>query len=1097
MKHGMNQLFLVYTALTALVLALGSCEAIATDAGGARASETVWIRLIPEPPFQRDDGIWVAKLMLDMSRPIDGLETGLSAAGLANIFTIDYDYSKEIEPVVKMEITSVVKYADSVYVLTVANIPASGGIARVIINRIGFTPSFRLWSLDGHVLPDEDEGPKIIDFRFETGSDNPSLSAAVRGDIVEATGTIVVIAPIGTDPGALKPTVSVNDGSSYTPEGVQDFSHPLTFTVTSAAGISRDYTVTVQVTQSDSASIELFQFRSVDNFEQGWTADAVGSIDGTAISVTAPYGTDCTSLNPTITWMGARIEPDDGARDFSSPVTYTVTAESGVSNDYVVTVEVALSNVASIESFQFRTDDNVERGWASNVSGVIDGTDITVTAPYGTDCSSLKPTIEWTGAGIEPDDGARDFSAPVTYTITAESGVSRDYEVTVEVALSNSASIELFQFISVDNFEQGWAADAVGSIVGTAISVTVPFGTDCTSLKPTIEWTGASIAPEVSAHDFTAPVTYTVTAEDGTTTADYTVTLSEAPYYSISLSESGDYSFPDANFAYTSAPDALTVTVNNTGNRSTGALTIALSGTSEGSFTLSKSGVGAIAGIGINGTETFTVQPKTGLAIGAYEATLTVSGGNNISAGFTVRFTVERHVAQNIILAGYVFNGVARDDDGNSYAVGNQLLNGYIGGFECLAGALIVKFDSDGEVLWAKSTDSGTAVGTGSSVSSVDTFTSVAIDQSGNLYAAGKLYISDANTYAVLIKYDPDDGSVLWTQAVTKITGSGNRTTFAGVATDGLGNAYVVGSQYRGTYQYGDLIVEKPASGYPSTQAVLLKYNSIGIAQWVKTTTNTKPGSAISSNNSFFNSVAVDQNSKDVYVAGDMDGGTEIYGNNVSVTEVFTGYNALLVKYNSNGIAQWAKSAVTAPGDSLFYGVTVDEFGNVYAAGSQYGTTAFDYGCGNVSAGYQGSNGLLVKYNSNGTPLWAKSTTSGGAHSYFRGVAADGIGNVYVAGEIHSGTSYTDIDFGCGNVHHFYIDTAVIVQYSSDGVAQWAKTVASTGVSSSRFYGVAADSSGAFSVVGYQTGMGEYNYGNGKVATGTQPSSSGVIALHK
>jgi hypothetical protein len=59
---------------------------------------------------------------------------------------------------------------------------------------------------------------------------------------------------------------------------------------------------------------------------------------------------------------------------------------------------------------------------------------------------------------------------------------------------------------------------------------------------------------------------------------------------------------------------------------------------SNGDFTLNKQ---AINTIGVNGTAEFTVVPNTGLAEGTHNATVTVSGGNNISAEFSVTFPVK------------------------------------------------------------------------------------------------------------------------------------------------------------------------------------------------------------------------------------------------------------------------------------------------------------------------------------------------------------------------------------------------------------------------------------------------------------------------
>ena len=68
-----------------------------------------------------------------------------------------------------------------------------------------------------------------------------------------------------------------------------------------------------------------------------------------------------------------------------------------------------------------------------NVSGIIAGTNITVTLPVGTDISALLPVIVYNGKMITPTT-AQDFSTPKTYTVTAENLTTQDYIVTVVLA---------------------------------------------------------------------------------------------------------------------------------------------------------------------------------------------------------------------------------------------------------------------------------------------------------------------------------------------------------------------------------------------------------------------------------------------------------------------------------------------------------------------------------------------------------------------------------------------------------------------------------------------------------------------------------------
>ena len=77
----------------------------------------------------------------------------------------------------------------------------------------------------------------------------------------------------------------------------------------------------------------------------GLNPEVVGVVDETdhTISLTVPFDTNVTALVPTITISGgASVVPNSGAaQNFSNPITYTVTAENGSTQDYNVAVAVA------------------------------------------------------------------------------------------------------------------------------------------------------------------------------------------------------------------------------------------------------------------------------------------------------------------------------------------------------------------------------------------------------------------------------------------------------------------------------------------------------------------------------------------------------------------------------------------------------------------------------------------------------------------------------------------------------------------------------------------------------------------------------------
>ncbi|WP_198429951.1 hypothetical protein, partial [Treponema primitia] len=123
-----------------------------------------------------------------------------------------------------------------------------------------------------------------------------------------------------------------------------------------------------------------------------------------------------------------------------------------------------------------------------------------------------------------------------------------------------------------------------------------------------------------------------------------------------------------------------------------------------------------------------------------------------------------------------------------------------------------------------------------------------------------------------------------------------------------------------------------------------------------------------------------------MYAAGYQTGtGTYTYGTGVSATGTYAaGNNVVLVKYDADGTALWARTVSAGSFVSYFISVAVDGSGNVYAAGSQYGTGTFTYGGVSVVGSYSsGANVVLVKYDPSGTAQWARTVTAGSSGSQF------------------------------------------------------------------------------------------------------------------
>ncbi len=344
-----------------------------------------------------------------------------------------------------------------------------------------------------------------------------SFGSNGNGKIDEVAKAITFEVPSGTDVTKLAPLIKVSPSATVVPAiGVeQDFTNPVSYTVTAEDGSVQVYVIKVVVLKS--VEKQLLSFKLA-----GLTPEVTGKVDEVkkTVSLQVPFGTDVTGLVPTITFSkGAAVTPASGAKqDFTKAVTYTVTAEDGSKQEYVVAVEVGKNSEKKISEFKLA-------GITPQVAGVVneEKKTISLSVPFGTDVTGLVPTITSSkGAVVTPASGAKqDFTKAVTYTVTAEDGSKQEYVVAVEVGKSSDKKISEFKLAGI--------TPQVAGVVNEekkTISLSVPFGTDVTGLVPTITSSkGAIVTPASGAkQDFTKAVTYTVTAEDGSK-QEYTVTI--------------------------------------------------------------------------------------------------------------------------------------------------------------------------------------------------------------------------------------------------------------------------------------------------------------------------------------------------------------------------------------------------------------------------------------------------------------------------------------------------------------------------------------------------------------------------------------------
>ncbi len=370
------------------------------------------------------------------------------------------------------------------------------------------------------------------------------------------TGTnIAVSVKYGTDVAHLHYFFTVSPGATPSPAaaGVADFTSPVTFTVTSQAGVVKTYTVTVTVLPANSAKKLLTYWFDAD-YNTGLGMDQTGTVNETAKTVTVWIPWEARGL---VTGLKASFTLSTGAlmthseddqypqvsgvtaNDFTTPVAYTVWAENCSTVEYFVTVNVIPNTNTGISAFTFSTS-----GCGCGLVNRIDpyARRIYITLPYTTNIASLGPhNITVTpDALVQLSTGNSQYpfvdyhtavdwtKGPITYKVTAPDGVTTAlWTVIVQNPPCQETDILSWSFAS------GQVGSARIDTTAHTVDVVVANGTNLTNMSYSYSLScGAVICCNTAACagtyiDFSDNMCHTcvVTAQDRTITQDWTICL--------------------------------------------------------------------------------------------------------------------------------------------------------------------------------------------------------------------------------------------------------------------------------------------------------------------------------------------------------------------------------------------------------------------------------------------------------------------------------------------------------------------------------------------------------------------------------------------
>lgn len=311
--------------------------------------------------------------------------------------------------------------------------------------------------------------------------------------------------------------------------------------------------------------------------------------------------------------------------------------------------------------------------------------------------------------------------------------------------------------------------------------------------------------------------------------------------------------------------------------------------------------------------------------------------------------------------------------------------------------ALVVKLDTDGNFVWAKSvggsnTDRGHVITADKDANIIF----VGSFSSSNITVAGNTLSNKGNFDGFVVKYDRN-GNVVWSTGF----GSAAVDEIKSVKTDSEGAIAIMG-------YYGANINLNPrgtAQNYTANRETyfLAKYSDNGILNWANTYMGTATMASISIGPT-----------NDIFMTGVYSGQLVISTANQTSTldQQNSAKHLFIGKYKSNGMGEWHESASSTANNPYSYYITVDKENNAYIGGFFDQTLTFRInGTSPRVLNYHGGRDtFFAKYNTDGDCQWAFNFGSSCTGNFGHKIDVDSKKNVLLGGAF-----CRTVDFNPGN----------------------------------------------------------------------------------
>jgi len=315
--------------------------------------------------------------------------------------------------------------------------------------------------------------------------------------------TVLVYIPIGLPREELTASFNTRPGVEvYVGEQIQesnitvnDFSEPLSYTLVSWNGLSKNYHVIVDYMPNTGTSILSFAFEAANN--PGLNLDYMATISDTTITVDI-HKTDSGGIlvatfnlsdSARVYVNGVLQESGVTANDFTSIVNYQVVAAAGNTQDYSVAVRNSANHFIS-----YGFDPAYNPSLSEFVQGIIGEENIHLYLPQGSGLTDLIATFSLPlqaesyvfGVMQQSEVTPNNFTTPKIYNVEAGDGSLKDWLVIVQTTVGTdeflTKSLEVFpnpvnDFLEVRNAHK--AKLQLYSVMGKMVFESVTQDDDC------------------------------------------------------------------------------------------------------------------------------------------------------------------------------------------------------------------------------------------------------------------------------------------------------------------------------------------------------------------------------------------------------------------------------------------------------------------------------------------------------------------------------------------------------------------------------------------------------------------------------------------